>query len=241
MAKRKDEAPEPQEAPRPEETPQATEAGAPAGVAWKDQPRGDQHLLGGGDPGRTDTPAAGTPAAAEQAEIAALQDEWRERDPQAGDPDEVSRAQTEEMAGRLRDYREHEAGRAERRQREEEGRRRQGQESEADARGRLFAEAYRLGYDLVPRHGPGHAGPARGAVAAPGAPDPETGRVLREHAQNAPAERPTPEGAGTYVVTWPAEPPVAVEAEGPEHAVRLAQERLGVRSSEAPPAVSRLK
>jgi hypothetical protein len=230
MAKRKDEE---QQAPPAEGLPQDQPAA--------DAPRGDQQLLGGGNPGRTDSPAADSPAAAEQAEIAALQAEWRERGPQAGDPDEAAAAQTEEMAGRLGEARQARQEQAERRSGEERRAREQGAEEESDALGRLFAEAHRRGYDLVARRGPiaGAAAPAR----APGVPDDDTTRALQEAAAaQEPGKEPLPaEGAGTYLVTYGAEPPVAVEADGPEQAQQLARERLGVRSSESPPMVRRLK
>jgi hypothetical protein len=227
MAKRKDEE---QQAPPAEGLPQ-------------DQPRGDQQLEGGGYPRPPGFPAADSPGAADEAEVAALQEEWRERGPQAGDPDDAARAQTEEMAGRLGEARQARQEQAERRSGEERRAREQGQEEESDALGRLFAEAHRRGYDLVARRGPmpGPAAPAR----APGVPDDDTTRALQEAAAAAaqePGKEPLPlEGEGTYLVTYGSEPPVAVEADGPEQAQQLARERLGVRSSETAPMVRRLK
>jgi hypothetical protein len=99
----------------------------------------------------------------------------------------------------------------------------------------LFAEAQKLGYDLVP-----HAGRPMLTPRAPGAPSGSVDDATQKVIQHAAGRLAELGGAGVYVVTFAGEPETAVQADSPEQAEKLAAEKLGVRSAANPPVIRKL-
>jgi hypothetical protein len=99
----------------------------------------------------------------------------------------------------------------------------------------LFAEAQKLGYDLVP-----HAGRPMLTPRAPGAPSGSVDDATQKVIQHAAGRLTELGGAGVYVVSFAGEPETAVQADSPEQAEKLASEKLGIRSAANPPSIRKL-